>query len=486
MDIEGGLANRPTTGTYNFNLRQGGRFEEYAFLDTGAAINDVTIAAGKFGNETDIGGDLVITGGILEVWDDFTIGSGSPSMSGGVIVLQSHWTNPWLNITGGTIRGLGAWLFTEDVYGQDFTFDWGGALGFGLDVEGSFECANVTHINDYEGTNVLKCTNSTSFNLGGPAPGLAIEVSVDIQIIADTTCYGFDQSAGLLYFNTTDHTISVGAGGFTTAPSGLPDHSVKVAFREDGNIDVNSRTPSNLHVPAGVTVTADESSLYVGALTGAGSIVANGAGYIFRFNPAGHNWLAGWTGTISGSSHVRVYNTSYASGGSLIVTGALGLRFEGYGTDTIAWDGDLAVTNDITVAGADSGTTTINVATGRTVRCGGLKLGSDTVADNAVLSVDGPFIVTGGITAGSANASATLKLNSSRVRLSGTFDGDGVTVTNTAARIVGGTIQNVDAHLTNTLKAYRATDGGSNQNVTFRKRLGSGSGGGLFRFGAVA
>ena len=74
-----------------------------------------------------------------------------------------------------------------------------------------------------------------------------------------------------------------------------------------------------------------------------------------------------------------------------------------------------------------------------------------------------------------AASTFTFAHETSTINLSGTYDGTGITPTNTSGLIAGGaTVQDVDASGTNPLFAWGQTDGGSNVNVLFKPPGGGG------------
>ena len=111
-------------------------------------------------------------------------------------------------------------------------------------------------------------------------------------------------------------------------------------------------------------------------------------------------------------------------------------------------------------------TTTLNL-TGNSV-IGDIILGFTSADKSAAIDFNSGVHTIGSITMGhDANENNEIIFDASSVNATGTIDATGITVTNTSARIFGGTVSNVDNSASPAIYAHNSTDGGGNSNVIF-------------------
>ena len=110
---------------------------------------------------------------------------------------------------------------------------------------------------------------------------------------------------------------------------------------------------------------------------------------------------------------------------------------------------------------------------GNKFTCGSVVLGIKSAANRNGLLIlgTGSHSIASIADGNASNLVNAIDLGTSTTTLSGTFDGDNITVTNDNARIIGGTLTNVDCSLTNTLDATNGViDGGNTFNVIYSRQ----------------
>jgi len=317
-----------------------------------------------------------------------------------------------------------------------------GSMGVLLGTTGAIDGYVNADGNDiiWTGIGTLDCSTVATLDLGGSALGLSIEVSASTTIATDITCLGFDHSAGTITC-TGLPTISVGTGGFQ-AGSTITSVGYRVVFTANTTFAKSLVTAERITVESGVTINTS-SSVNARNLTGSGTVNLGVNGWFMKSNADG--WGAGWSGKFTSTSgFLYFYNNGYDP---QCVLEATNLWFRTTADKSVTLTKALKVSGKLIIASSAAGFKS-TVITPAAVKVGTLILGNASGTGSGIFNTTGSVLV-GGIKKGHAdNSQNALTLNESYIECSGTFDGDGITITDTkdTVHINGrgtGTIQNV-------------------------------------------
>ncbi len=182
------------------------------------------------------------------------------------------------------------------------------------------------------------------------------------------------------------------------------------------------------------------------------------------------------TFTASGGNSVLFWSLDDLNNGRIVINDAdLGILPNN--TKTLTMTGHLTVTGgDLSLSGWGANSKGSLDLNGNNLTCDAVVLGNPANVDReGYLYLGSGQHTIASIAAAKPNDDDNqLHLETSTIRLGGTLDGAGITFTNDSAKVIGGTIQNVDCSSTWALIAYGSTDGAGNSNVLF------GSPGGFF------
>jgi len=328
------------------------------------------------------------------------------------------------------------------------------------------------------GSGTLDCSLAVGvLDLGGAATGLAITTTAATTLasalVAKSLSVGADWNDG--GNNVTVEDLLYVAG--TPTMTGI------YAVRDTFIWTLQSSPIPHLVTPDGYTLVSSSivclRKVTVG--TGLNGIAWSLLGARMRFLPNATNpWIQPeGSGQVQGYWHwnIRPYANIDLGRMDIKTTGSSVVTFYAptAGTPVITQTGDWLIdTATDVLMRASGGSMGIVLGDYITRLASKFTMGYPGGSSPMTLTLAGTVFFGGGLSKTATTIGAhVLNMGSGRVRLTGILDCANITVTNAFAKIIGGTVQNVDAHLTDTIKAYRATDGGSNQNVIFRKRMGS-------------
>ena len=216
-------------------------------------------------------------------------------------------------------------------------------------------------------------------------------------------------------------------------------------------------------VDINATATLITGYTYCAKLSGDGTLSASG-GTLYVYAPGDNFWL--FTGTAT--ADVRFFLAAARSTGSAIsLTGGADLTVFSNNFALTA-DGGITIAGDFYLEGAGNG----QIAT-LTMGANGFAVsGTGYIGDTAANDRSGSLNLGSGVHSiadlqdgNAANLNNALDFGTGSIQVSGTLDGDNITMTNTSGVIVGGTVNNCNV-TGGIVHLYPAAAGSGNTNVT--------------------
>jgi len=402
-------------------------------------------------------------------------GSGNVPANGDIVVFDSNSGAVTVNVNSNALYTLSMTTYTSTLtltnnIDVDGNIIFGGTITGAGDVscgaEGSVQAALGTDLSGWNGKLVIDGYGSQALSVDPSITLPAVEINksagtcTSYKAVSIHSPDGFKLSAGTYNDDGRDHTVA----GDIVVDGGTLTSTGEWTMSADGDLDLSWKRIQEFVVPEGVTCSVVDPS-QVRKLTVAGTLTtpASPDDKTLWISPAAANW---WNVTGTVSCHVGIQNVSYAPGADIVIED-MNFIVNSVGSTELTLAGVDLGAGDLKVYGDGAGDSMSLILTGD-LACNDVILGDSNSTGHGKLKLASTANVNSILKGHADNSGNEFNLVSASVTLTGTLDGDNISVLNTDCRIHGGTVQNVNASGTNIIRATdNVTDGDGNVNVYF-------------------